>query len=137
MQFVLNNWYLFLALAVVLGLLIGTSLLPVFYGVKTLTVAEAVRLMNHEQGVVVDVCEPAEYRGGHIPNAISAPLSSLRSQLGAIDKHRNRPVIVSCRSGNRSVKGALLLRKHGFERVYSLGGGLMAWQRDNLPLSRG
>jgi rhodanese-related sulfurtransferase len=137
MQFVLNNWHLFLALAVVLVLLAGTTLMPRLYGIKTLGVAEAVRLINHEQGVVLDVCEPAEYRGGHIPNAISAPLSALKTQLGAIDKHKHRPVIVSCRSGNRSVKGAILLRKHGFERVYSLSGGLTAWQRDNLPLAKG
>lgn len=136
MQFALNNWPLFLALAVVLGLLLGTSLLPIFYGVKTLSVAEAVRLMNHEQGVVVDVCEPVEYRSGHIPNAINAPLSSIKTHLGSIEKHKNRPMIVSCRSGNRSVKGAMLLRKHGFERVYSLSGGLTAWQRDNLPVAK-
>jgi rhodanese-related sulfurtransferase len=109
MQFVLNNWHLFLALAVVLGLLAGTTLMPRLYGIKTLSVAEAVRLINHEQGVVVDVCEAAEYRGGHIPNAISAPLSAIKTQLGVIDKHKHRPVIVSCRSGNRSLRGAIVL----------------------------
>jgi rhodanese-related sulfurtransferase len=119
MQFVLNNWHLFLALAVVLALLAGTTLMPRLYGIKTLSVAEAVRLMNHEQGVVVDVCEPAEYRGGHIPNAISAPLSAIKTQIGMINKHKSRPVIVACRSGNRSVRGAIQLRKHGFERVRS------------------
>jgi rhodanese-related sulfurtransferase len=46
-------------------------------------------------------------------------------------------VIVSCRSGNRSLRGAIVLRKRGFERVYSLNGGLTAWQRDNLPLAKG
>jgi rhodanese-related sulfurtransferase len=137
MQFVLNNWHLFVALGVVLGLLASTALMPRLYGIKSLNVAEAVRLINHEQGVVVDVCEPAEYRGGHIPNAISAPLSAIKTSLGVIDKHKGRPVIVACRSGNRSIKGAILLRKHGFERVYSLSGGLMAWQRDNLPLAKG
>ena len=42
-----------------------------------------------------------------------------------------------CRSGNRSVRGAILLHKQGFTRVYSLGGRLAAWQRDNLPVETG
>ena len=137
MNFVIANWYLFLALAVVLALLGGTMLLPRLYGIRTLNTAEAVRLMNQEQGVVVDVCEAAEFKGGHIPHAVSAPLSGLKGHLGALEKYRARPLIVTCRSGNRSVRGAILLHKQGFTRVYSLGGGLAAWQRDNLPVETG
>lgn len=137
MSFVIANWYLFLALAVVLALLGGTTLLPRLYGIRTLNSAEAVRLMNQEQGMVVDVCEASEFKGGHIPNAVSAPLSGLKSQLVSLEKYRSRPVIVTCRSGNRSVRGAMLLRKQGFQRVYSLSGGLSAWQRDNLPVETG
>lgn len=43
---------------------------------------------------------------------------------------------MTCRSGNRSLRAAVVLRKHGFEKVYSLAGGLGAWQRDNLPLEK-
>jgi rhodanese-related sulfurtransferase len=43
---------------------------------------------------------------------------------------------VSCRSGNRSLKAAVVLRKHGFATVYNLAGGLQAWERDNLPLEK-
>jgi rhodanese-related sulfurtransferase len=137
MDFVVANWHLFLALAVVLVLLAGTTLLPRLYGVRSLTSAEAVRLMNQDQGVVVDVCEAGEFKGGHIPHAVSAPLSALANHLGALEKYRQRPVIVSCRSGNRSLRGAIQLRKQGFERVYSLRGGLDAWRRDNLPVETG
>ena len=137
MNFVIANWYLFLALAVVLAMLGGTMLLPRLYGIRTLNTAEAVRLMNQEQGVVVDVCEAAEFKGGHIPPAVRAPLSGLKGHLGALEKYRARPLIVTCRSGNRSVRGAILLHKQGFTRVYSLGGGLAAWQRDNLPVETG
>jgi len=137
MDFVITNWFLFLALAVVLALLAGTALLPRLYGIRTLNTAEAVRLMNQEQGVVVDVCEAGEFKGGHIPNAVSVPLSGLKNHAGQLEKYRQRPLIVSCRSGNRSVRGAIQLRKLGFARVYSLGGGLTAWQRDNLPVDMG
>jgi rhodanese-related sulfurtransferase len=56
--------------------------------------------------------------------------------LRDLEKHKNKPIIVSCRSGNRSLKGAVILRKHGFATVYNLAGGLQAWERDNLPLEK-
>jgi rhodanese-related sulfurtransferase len=136
MDFVLANWHLFVALVAVVVMLVWGPLVRRLYGVKTLSVPEAVRVMNHEHGVLVDVCEPNEFRGGHIPNAINAPLSSLGAHARDLDKYKARPVIVSCRSGNRSVRGAVLLRKAGFERVYSLAGGLVAWQGENLPVAK-
>lgn len=135
--FIQANWHLFLALGVIVGLLVSGPLTRRLYGIKTLSSAEAVRIMNHENGVVVDVCESAEYRNGHIPHSINAPLSTLGKDIGSLEKHKARPVIVSCRSGNRSVKGAVLLRKAGFAHVYSLGGGLVAWQNENLPTAKG
>lgn len=137
MQFILTNWYLFVALGVVLALLLSGPITQRLYGIRTLSLAEAVRIMNHENGVVVDVCEPAEFRTGHIPKAVNAPLSGIAGQMRELDRYKGRPIIVSCRSGNRSQRGAVILRKHGFERVYSLDGGLSAWQRDNLPVTRG
>ena len=73
---------------------------------------------------------------GKAATATNLRLSSLKDRLRDLDKHKNKPVIVSCRSGNRSQKGAVLLRKHGFPTVYNLTGGLQAWERDNLPLEK-
>jgi rhodanese-related sulfurtransferase len=137
MDFVLANWHLFLALAVVVVALLWGPITQRMLGVNSLAAAEAVRLMNHENGVVVDVCETSEFREGHIPGAVNAPLSALKDRMSDIEKYKDRPVIVSCRHGNRSVRGALWLRRHGFARVYSLAGGLSAWQRENLPLGKG
>ncbi|BAU47000.1 sulfurtransferase [Sulfurifustis variabilis] len=136
MQFVINNWYLFLALAVILAMLIGPTLSQRRYGIKSVNPAEAILLINREAAVVVDVCEPNEYAAGHIPGALSVPLSGFEKHLKPLEKHRKKPVVVACRSGNRSLRGAVTLRKQGFEKVYSLAGGLVAWQRDNLPLEK-
>jgi rhodanese-related sulfurtransferase len=84
----------------------------------------------------MDVCEPTEYREGHIPNSLNVPLSGLAGQAAGLHKYKARPVILSCRSGNRSVRAAITLRKLGFEKVFSLGGGLHGWQRDNLPVEK-
>lgn len=136
LEFVTHNWYLFVALGVILFLLVAGPVSQQMHGIKNVNVAQTVQLLNRENAVVVDVCEPKEFSAGHVPNAVNLPLGSLNDRLREIEKHKNRPIVVSCRSGNRSLKGAVLLRKHGFPTVYNLAGGLLAWERDNLPLEK-
>jgi rhodanese-related sulfurtransferase len=135
-QFVTDNWYLFIALAVVLGLLMQGYAGQLIYKIKSVGSAQAVNLINRESAVVVDVCEPKEYEQGHVPNAINIPLGSLASRISELEKYKDKPVVVACRAGNRSVKGAIALKRNGFESVYSLSGGLVAWEKGNLPVEK-
>lgn len=136
MQFVVNNWLLFLALFAVLGMLVVPPLRQRLSGVKNVSPADAVNLINRQAGSVIDVREPAEYKTGHIPNSINVPLAGLAAQAKQLAKHKDRPLILACRSGNRSVTAAMTLRKQGFDQVYSLAGGMIAWERDNLPTEK-
>lgn len=136
MEFVINNWYLFLALVVILALLFGGPVVQKIYGIKGVDCSQAVMLINHDKGVVLDVCEPKEFQSGHIPQAINIPLGKLAGRVKELDKFKKQPIIVSCRSGNRSLKGAATLRKNGFESVYTLSGGMLAWEKNNLPLEK-
>ena len=88
----------------------------------SLTPAAAVQLMNNEDVVVLDVRESSENAGGKIAKAIQVPASSLTTRIGELEKHKNKTLLVYC--------------KHGFEKVYSLNGGLAAWQDAHLPLSK-
>jgi rhodanese-related sulfurtransferase len=136
MQFAINNWYLILGIVVVLGMLVWGPLTQLLHGVQHVTTAEAIRLMNHEKGLLVDVRETDEYRGGHIPNSLSLPLSGLAAGLNKIEKHMARPIIVCCRTSQRSARAAVALRKHGFASVQVLAGGITAWQGENLPVEK-
>lgn len=136
MQFVIHNWYLFAALAVILFLIVAGPISMHLHGVKNANVAQAVQLINREDGVVVDVREPNEFQNGRIPNAINLPLSSLKSRTNDLVRYKDKPLVVACRSGQRSVKGAVILRQQGFPVVYTLAGGLQAWERDNLPVEK-
>lgn len=135
-QFIINNWYLFAALAVILFLLVAGPVSQRMYGIRNANTAQTVQLLNREKAVIVDVREPKEFSASHIPNAINLPLSSLKDRWRELEKYKDRPLVVSCRSGNRSLKGAVALRKHGFTTVYNLSGGLLAWERDNLPTQK-
>ncbi|MGY3684915.1 rhodanese-like domain-containing protein [Streptomyces sp. TE33382] len=83
---------------------------------------------------VIDVREPDEYTTGHVPGALSAPLSGLGSVLGELPG--DRPVYVICASGNRSARAAEQLAALGVDAV-SVAGGTAAWARAGRPLVRG
>jgi rhodanese-related sulfurtransferase len=136
MQFVINNWYLFVLLFAVLFLLAWGTLKQMIYGIRHVSVPEAIRLVNHEKAVIVDVREPDEYRSGHIPKAVNLPLSGLATGLAQLDKYKTRPVIVSCRTSQRSARAAVLLRQQQFSSVQVLAGGITAWQGENLPVEK-
>lgn len=97
---------------------------------------EAVRLINHKPTLLLDVREDREYEEGHIKDAHHIPLGQINERAGEIEKYKNKPVVAYCRTGNRSASACARLRKLGFESVYNMRGGITAWQRENLPLSR-
>ena len=93
-------------------------------------------LINREDGVVVDVRPMADYSQGHIINSINIPANSLKTQLNRLEKYKQKPIIVACRSGAQSSAACKQLQKAGFEKVFNLQGGILAWQNANLPISR-
>jgi rhodanese-related sulfurtransferase len=89
-------------------------------------VAEAVASGD---AAVVDVREPYEHEAGHIEGDRHVPLD----QLGNLAPTLDGPVVFYCRVGARSAMAAEAFRAAGFE-AYNLAGGLLAWDRDRLPL---
>lgn len=135
MQFVLNNWHLFLALIVVLALLVAPVVMQQLHGIKNLGPAQCVLLINRQSAVVIDVSEPSEYKAGHLPGAINVPLSTFTQGVASLNKYKERPVIVVAR-GNQALKAATQLRKRGFTSVSLMAGGMSAWEKESLPLEK-
>ncbi|WP_295383843.1 rhodanese-like domain-containing protein [uncultured Thiodictyon sp.] len=131
--FVGHNWYLFVALAVILGLLIHNLTVGERGNVDPLA---ATAMINHQEATVIDVRSAADFAAGHIVNAVNIPMNGLKNQLAVIGKYKGKPIIVNCKSGGQSAAACQHLRKQGFEDVYNLKGGVLAWQAANLPLSR-
>jgi rhodanese-related sulfurtransferase len=136
MQFAVNNWHLILGIVLVLAVLAYGPLTQLLHGVRRVTTAEAIRLLNQEKGLLVDVREPDEYRAGHVPNALNVPLSGLAGSLRQLEKYKSVPLIICCRTSQRSARAAVALRKQGFASVQVLAGGITAWQGENLPVAK-
>jgi len=134
--FIGNHLLLFAALLVIVGMLVMSFFGDSLRGFKAASPAEATHLINREDAIVVDVREDNEFRSGHIVNAMHVPLGYFRDRIQKLEKYKDKPIIVGCRSGHRSGQACAMLKKAGFEKVYNLRGGVMAWQSDNLPLSK-
>ena len=105
-------------------------------GVKQTGPQEAVMLMNHEDALILDVRENSEFADGHIGKAKHIPLGSVGKRLNELEKFKERPIVVVCRSGNRSSSACRTLRKAGFPNVSNLNGGMIAWDQAGLPKER-
>ena len=135
-QFLQNNiWTILIALTS------GAMLFWSFFGNRIRGITEvdhvaATQLINHKNALVLDVREQGEYDAGHIVNSKLIPLGKLHDRIGELEKYRERPIVVVCRSGQRSTAACALLGKQGFTHAVNLNGGIIAWQKASLPLEK-
>ena len=134
LNFLAEQWYLVLAAVTSGALLFWPVLNRGTLGGKV-TPTEAVRLINREKAVLIDVCEPAEYAAGHAAGSRSVPLGALETS-NSLPKNKTLPVVVVCASGARATRAVAILKKLGFERAQALAGGLAAWREANLPIEK-
>jgi len=131
--FVAENWVMILVWFVLLGMLVHSFT----SGAQDISPQQAVNMMNHEACIVVDVREENELGGGLIRDSIHIPLSGFKQRIGELEKHKDKTIIMSCRSGMRSRRTCGMLKREGFEKVFNLRGGILAWENENLPVRKG
>ena len=87
----------------------------------------------YEEGVFfLDVRTQEEWDEFHAPNSTLIPLDQLENRLGELPD--DEPIVVVCRSGNRSQAGRDILLNNNFEPVTSMSGGLNAWRSAGYPV---
>lgn len=136
-EFVGNHLFLFSLLVSILMLLIWNLFGDVLSGAKLLLPDEVTRLINREDAKVVDLRTQKEFEQGHIIDAINISADQLSGQLDKLKKHKESGIIFCCASGSASTKEARKLMNEGYEKVFSLKGGILSWQSANLPLTKG
>jgi rhodanese-related sulfurtransferase len=134
-KFFIDNWFLFAAALVSGGLLVWPLLTKGAGGSSKVTPAEAVRLINREKAVLIDVSEPAEYAAGHASGSRSVPLALIDAS-SELPKNKALPLVVVCPTGTRAARAVAALKKAGFENAQALAGGLAAWREANLPVEK-
>lgn len=130
MNFISDNLFL-LSIAIISG---GALLLPSLQrrGARV-SQLQATQYMNQGKTLVLDVRSAEEFATGRLPNSKNIPLKELESRIKEIEKSKAHVVIAVCASGVRSSSAVSILNKAGFEKTFSLDGGVAAWQSQGLP----
>jgi rhodanese-related sulfurtransferase len=106
----------------------NTGTLPAFVSV------DEAHQMYTEGTFVLDVRTPEEWNEFHVPNTTLIPLDELAARVNELPK--DQPIVVVCRSGNRSQAGRDILLQAGFN-VTSMNGGLNEWRASGYPVVSG
>ncbi len=107
-------------------------------GIKKISAAKSTFIVNHENGLFVDVRKAQAFSGGHIAGSQNVTAADIRAgRFQRLGSDKDRPLIVVGRDkyDTDTFNSARYLRKAGFTKVVSLDGGIASWQNDNLPLS--
>lgn len=81
--------------------------------------------------LLIDVRTPEEFASGHIDGAVNIPVDALQSRLNEVPD--DQPIVVYCRSGNRSATASQILSQAGYTHIYDLG-GLNTWTAQGFPV---
>ncbi len=100
---------------------------------EKVSILQATQMLNQGKTIIVDVRDAAEFAAGYVRDAKNIPLKELPQRVAELEKFKSKAVVVMCQEGMRSSKATTQLKKAGFNEVYSLSGGLTAWQAQGLP----
>ncbi|HEY9164177.1 MAG TPA: rhodanese-like domain-containing protein [Magnetovibrio sp.] len=138
---------------ILLAMAVGFAIMMVFrflpriqaklLGVPFVSTEEAKRMLDdHADALVLDVRTPGEFVGdlGHIEGALnldSAQLMDKLSQLGdELEPYKHQPILITCRTHNRSPKAARILYQKGFTKLAILNNGMAGWNRAGYPVTK-
>lgn len=130
-EFVVSHWVLFALLAALVVTLVYTESLK---RGASVSLHEATRIMNQDDGVVLDLRTAKEFDDGHITAAINIPHSELGTRLKELAKHKESPLILVCKMGQHSGAANKMLADDGFVNVKRMHGGMAEWTGANMPV---
>lgn len=92
------------------------------------TVAEAKEVLEEKEDLLVlDVRTDAEFQAGALPDAVLIPYDQLEKRIAEVEAYKEKPILLYCRSGNRSAQALAVLEKAGFKEIYHMYQGYSAW----------
>lgn len=121
-----------------LGKLSGTITVIDYHRANYLEVSsrQASELIQNINPLVLDVRTDAEFKSGHLENAVLIPVQQLQARLKEIEAYKDQDILIYCATGNRSTVASKIMIDSGFTRIYNMRYGISQWARDNFPVVR-
>jgi len=91
---------------------------------KAINSTEAAELIADGKPFILDVRTPAEFKRGHLKNAVLIPVQELQNRIHEVSRYQNRDVLIYCATGNRSTVASKLLIDKGFKSIFNLRYGI-------------
>lgn len=127
-----QQWILVSILLVLVFLFIQTEIKR---GGETISSHQLTAKVNRENALVVDIRDPAEFKEGHIVDALHIPYSKFKERMPELEKHKANPIIIVDKMGQYSGTVGKQLLDAGYT-VFRLDGGMVEWRGSNLPVVR-
>ncbi len=111
---------------------------PVSAQAKDVSVQEAAALLQSPPGglLILDVRTPGEFRQGHLTGARNLDFFGGRFDLDVAALPKDRPVLLYCRTGQRSAGALEALEQAGIRNILHMNQGIEAWEKAGLPLEK-
>lgn len=101
--------------------------------IKEIEVTDLAQLKEKDSSVrVIDIRQPAELRSGIIPGVEALPMHLIPLRISEFK--RDETLIMVCRSGARSAQACMFLQQQGYDNVFNLRGGMIAWANSGLEI---
>ncbi len=136
MQFLYNNWMLVLIMFMSGAMLLFPLVQRRASGMTEVGNVRLTHLINREGASVLDVRETREMDAGKIVGAIHVPLSQLKDRADSLGCDKDKPLVVYCARGQRSVMAGSTLKAAGYTQLFNLNGGFKAWSEAGLPVEK-
>ncbi|WP_201313847.1 rhodanese-like domain-containing protein [Dyella sp. EPa41] len=136
-EFIGNHLALVALFFVLLLAIIVMEILTLFRKYKELTPAGLTLLINRESPLMVDLSAYADFEKAHVPGSRHVAMSQFDPEQKDLAKAKDLPVVLIDKDGRNTGKAAQRLVKAGFSKVFTLGGGVLAWQQAQLPVAKG
>jgi rhodanese-related sulfurtransferase len=133
-EFTIKHWVLIVAFVLLLILLIREEMRAKGMGSAGITAQKLSLLMNRENALVVDIRDVNAFKDGYIIGSKNIPAEQMDQQVSTLEKYKDQPLVIVCDNGQKSPAIAGKLEKQGFQKVYVLTGGLVAWKQAGMPV---
>ncbi|MDB2705073.1 rhodanese-like domain-containing protein [Pseudomonadota bacterium] len=117
-----------------LGLFLIACSPPDNPNVNQVSPMESAGLQSNDFAVIIDVRTDGEWKSERIPGAIHIPLDELDKRMHELKTFEGKQLIMQCAVGGRSSEAVEILQQAGFNNVSNMNGGIVAWNKANLPL---
>lgn len=108
--------------------------------ITNISVQEAIKLIeeniDNTKFIILDVRTGEEYKAGHIENSINIDYKSPKFKENVSNLDKEKIYLTYCRSGRRSANSAEIMEDLGFENIYMIEGGIVAWDKAGLPIKK-